>query len=319
LARKFSVRGGRRTDLAFRESAPDGAELAEGCPMHHAFRTLAASCSLLACLGLTGLACWSAEESDADDEDAQDLEEGLAGCKHDVCTTGIRLRKNCDPCVKKICAADAYCCSTAWDADCVDAAATLCGQTCGGSAASSGDATTGSTSGDTTGSTSGGSTTAGSTSGGSTSSSSSGGGGTGLDAEELAFLSIINDYRAQNGLGALSACTSLGTAAQLHSEDMRDNDYFSHTGLNGSSPWDRSCAAGYQLGCGPQTAMGENLAAGNSLAPATFTQWKNSPGHNANMLGGSFTVIGIGRATGGGTYGSYWTTVFGGATEASCN
>ena len=28
---------------------------------------------------------------------------------------------------------------------------------------------------------------------------------------------------------------------------------------------------------------------------------------------------GIGRATGGGTYGVYWTNVFGGATEPSCN
>lgn len=140
-----------------------------------------------------------------------------------------------------------------------------------------------------------------------------------LDAEEQAFLGIINNYRSMNGLGALSACTSLNRAAQGHSEDMRDNNYFSHTGLNGSTPWDRSCDACYELGCGPQTAMAENIAAGNTGAQATFDQWKNSPGHNANMLGSSFTVIGIGRATGGGQYGTYWTNVFGGATEASCN
>jgi uncharacterized protein YkwD len=64
--------------------------------------------------------------------------------------------------------------------------------------------------------------------------------------------------------------------------------------------------------------MAENIAAGNSTAQATFNQWLNSPGHNANMLGSSFTVIGIGRATGGGQYGVYWTNVFGGASEASC-
>ncbi len=140
-----------------------------------------------------------------------------------------------------------------------------------------------------------------------------------LDAEEQAFLVLINQYRAQNGLGALSACTSLNRAAQGHSEDMRDNDYFSHTGLNGSSPWERACDACYELGCGPQTAMAENIAAGNSGAQATFTQWQNSPGHNANMLGSSFTMIGIGRATGGGQYGVYWTNVFGGDSEPSCN
>lgn len=142
---------------------------------------------------------------------------------------------------------------------------------------------------------------------------------TALDAEEEAFLGIINQYRAQNGLGALTACTSLNRAAQGHSEDMRDQNYFSHTGLNGSSPWDRACDACYELGCGPMTAMAENIAAGNSSAQATFDQWKNSPGHNANMLGASFKMIGIGRATGGGQYGVYWTNVFGGESEASCN
>jgi uncharacterized protein YkwD len=142
---------------------------------------------------------------------------------------------------------------------------------------------------------------------------------TGLDAEEQAFLGIINNYRAQNGLGALTACTSLNRAAQGHSEDMRDQNYFSHDGLNGSSPWDRSCDACYSLACPLQTAMAENIAAGNSGAQATFNQWVNSPGHNANMLGQNFTVIGIGRATGGGMYGVYWTNVFGGSSEGSCN
>ncbi|WP_437769529.1 CAP domain-containing protein [Sorangium sp. So ce281] len=139
-----------------------------------------------------------------------------------------------------------------------------------------------------------------------------------LDTEEQAFLTIINQYRAQNGLGALSACTSMSRAAQGHSEDMRDQNYFSHTSLDGRTPWTRMCNACYELGCGG-TAMAENIAAGNSTAQATFTQWKNSDGHNKNMLGSAYKVIGIGRATGGGTYGSYWTTVFGGKSEASCN
>ncbi len=156
----------------------------------------------------------------------------------------------------------------------------------------------------------------------STSSTGCGGAGpatTPLDSEEQSFLVLINNYRQQNGLGSLTNCTSLSRAAQGHSEDMWDQDYFSHTGLNNSTPWDRACDACYSLGCGPSTAMAENIAAGNSDAQSTFTQWQNSPGHNANMLGSSFTMIGIGRATGGGTYGVYWTNVFGGATEPSCN
>jgi uncharacterized protein YkwD len=142
---------------------------------------------------------------------------------------------------------------------------------------------------------------------------------TSLDDQEQAFLVIINEYRQQNELGTLAACHSLNRAAQGHSEDMRDQNYFAHQGLNGSSPWDRACGACYELGCGPKTAMSENIAAGNADAQNTFTQWKNSPGHNKNMLSPSVNYIGIGRATGGGQYGVYWTNVFGGAFEQSCD
>ena len=140
-----------------------------------------------------------------------------------------------------------------------------------------------------------------------------------LDSQEQALLVLINNHRANNNVGPLTACTSLNRSAQGHSEDMRDNDYFSHTGLNNSSFVDRSCDACYDHACPLSTAMAENIAAGNSGAQGTFNQWLNSPGHNANMLSGSYTMIGIGRATGGGTYGTYWTNVFGGANEASCN
>ena len=139
-----------------------------------------------------------------------------------------------------------------------------------------------------------------------------------LDSEEQAFVTIINNYRAQNGLAPLTPCVSLNRTAQGHSEDMRDNNYFSHTGLNGSAPWDRACVACFDLGCGPMTAMGENIAAGNSGAQATFQQWKDSPGHNANMLSNNYTMMGIGRAVGGGQYGVYWTNVFAGDDEPSC-
>lgn len=142
---------------------------------------------------------------------------------------------------------------------------------------------------------------------------------TALDAEEVAFIGLLNNYRAQNGLGAVASCTSMNRAAQGHSEDMRDQNYFDHQSLSGDSPWDRMCNACYEHGCGPSTAVAENIAAGNSGAQATFEQWRNSSGHNANMLGGSFTRIGIGRATGGGQYGVYWTNVFGGDDEPSCN
>lgn len=98
---------------------------------------------------------------------------------------------------------------------------------------------------------------------------------------------------------------------------MRDQDYFDHTGLNGSSPIARACDACY-ASCAV-AGWGENIAAGNSGAQGTFDQWVNSPGHNANMLNSNFAVVGIGRATGGGQFGTYWTTVFGGQSDSSCN
>jgi len=141
-----------------------------------------------------------------------------------------------------------------------------------------------------------------------------------LDTEELAFLDIINDYRAQFGTAPLTACSSLSRASQGHSEDMRDNDYFAHDGLNGSKAWDRSCDACFEKACGNlATAMGENIAAGNADAAPTFEQRRTSTqGHNEAMLNEAYNFIGIGRALGGISFSAYWTTVFAGADEPSC-
>ena len=38
-----------------------------------------------------------------------------------------------------------------------------------------------------------------------------------VDADELQFLSLLNDYRAQNGVGALKISSTLTDAADVHS------------------------------------------------------------------------------------------------------
>jgi Zn-dependent metalloprotease len=53
-------------------------------------------------------------------------------CTHPLCTPGEKLTSTCDPCVTKICAQDAYCCSTSWDRVCVNEVGTICGKPCGG-------------------------------------------------------------------------------------------------------------------------------------------------------------------------------------------
>ncbi len=51
-------------------------------------------------------------------------------CTHALCTSGAKLAKTCDACTTKVCNADAYCCTTAWDNVCVGEVASICNQTC---------------------------------------------------------------------------------------------------------------------------------------------------------------------------------------------
>ncbi|MFN0096937.1 MAG: CAP domain-containing protein [Dehalococcoidia bacterium] len=129
-----------------------------------------------------------------------------------------------------------------------------------------------------------------------------------LDSEEVAFLVLINNYRAQNQLGALTASTNLNRASAWMSNDMGVNARFSHTDSLGRSPSTRAQNCDYPSGAG------ENIAAGTNwnTAAAVFEAWRNSSGHNANMLNSSYRMIGIGRVfVSGSPYGWYWTTAFG--------
>ena len=59
-------------------------------------------------------------------------------------------------------------------------------------------------------------------------------------------------------------------------------------------------------------SSGENIAAGNSSAERTYTQWYNSPGHYRNMFDKKWTRIGVGYVkVEGSPYTHYWTTDFG--------
>lgn len=101
--------------------------------------------------------------------------------------------------------------------------------------------------------------------------------------------------------------TKLDTTAQAHSVDMATKNYFSHTSLDGRSPFDRMTAAGYSF-----SAAAENIAAGNSTAAATVQQWIKSAGHCANLMSKTYVDTGIGYGyTTTSTYKHYWTQNFG--------
>jgi uncharacterized protein YkwD len=138
--------------------------------------------------------------------------------------------------------------------------------------------------------------------------------------DEIAFVQLLNDYRVSNGLQPLLVSDAISEACDRHNSDMGKYGFFDHYTVSsdwfaaGASPWDRMAASGYDY----NTYKGENIAAGYSTAAAVFEGWRNSPGHNANMLNGTFSVIGVSVVyVGGSPYGFYWTTDFGGYVDST--
>lgn len=111
---------------------------------------------------------------------------------------------------------------------------------------------------------------------------------TGLTAREAAVLRLTNAARVDHGCRPLHVDTRLTRAARGHASDMVRRHYFEHTSPDGSTPSDRAREAGFRSG------VGENIATGYPTASAVMKGWLKSPGHRANILNCSYTVIGIG-------------------------
>lgn len=94
-------------------------------------------------------------------------------------------------------------------------------------------------------------------------------------------LDLLNEYRTQNNLGTLTMDEDLLNAAMMRSGETCI--YFEHTRPNGTSCYTAS-----------SKMIAENIAAGQSTASGVMQSWKESPGHNASMLNGSYKSIGIG-------------------------
>ncbi len=117
---------------------------------------------------------------------------------------------------------------------------------------------------------------------------------------------LVNVQRQKAGCRALRADVHLTAAARLHSEDMARRNYFSHTSLDGRTPWDRIRAQGYAYG------SAENIAAGQRTPAEVMSAWMNSPGHKANILNCASAAIGVGIGRNSASkYGIYWTQDFG--------
>ena len=130
-----------------------------------------------------------------------------------------------------------------------------------------------------------------------------------LDAFEQQVLELTNAKRAEAGLPPLVFDAKLSAAADKHSKDMADNNYFSHTQPDGDSLGDRVRDEGYGY-----LRVGENIAAGYKTPEAVVEGWMNSSGHRANILNPYFKELGVGYykdPDAGDTYDHYWTQVFG--------
>lgn len=121
-----------------------------------------------------------------------------------------------------------------------------------------------------------------------------------LSDVETEILRLVNEYRMANGLNALEVRADLNKSARYKSKAMIEHNYFSH-----DNPQDGNVSfSGLMINVfkyNHYSGFGENLASqyGSSIkgnAEKFFLQWKNSDGHNKNMLDPNWKYMGIGVA-----------------------
>jgi len=119
-------------------------------------------------------------------------------------------------------------------------------------------------------------------------------------AEIDQVFALLNEHRAANGVAPLQYDLELEAAIQGHCLHMAQHPFFDHSAPEPSvsSPWTRAELCG-------TSASGENIANGQSSPESVMSSWKQSSGHNKNMLDPGFTRVGIGR------HESYWGQIFG--------
>lgn len=125
--------------------------------------------------------------------------------------------------------------------------------------------------------------------------------------QELQAVDLINQHRRNAGCAPVQLNQELGVAAKSHSRDMAEKNYFSHTGLDGSTFGQRAKAANYQY-----WPSGEIIGAGYATGTEVVNGWMNSSGHRSIILTCNNDDIGIGfYSKSGSQWGHYWTAVFG--------
>jgi len=114
------------------------------------------------------------------------------------------------------------------------------------------------------------------------------------DAEENSayvtqLQTLINTKRTSNNLPALSVNSQLASVAKAYATNMLCNNYFSHQGLDDSTPEKRVADAGFKA-----SLVVENIYAGQDATPQAALDWWMSHTEESNgILNPNTTLIGI--------------------------
>lgn len=117
----------------------------------------------------------------------------------------------------------------------------------------------------------------------------------------------LNAYRAENGLKPIALSDKLNRASDVHAKDLAKHGIAAHIGTDGSTHSERVQRQGYYF-----QIIAENVATGQKSWNQVFQAWKDSPGHNKNLLAKGVEDFGIAivyePTT---TYTTYWTMLVG--------
>jgi uncharacterized protein YkwD len=131
-------------------------------------------------------------------------------------------------------------------------------------------------------------------------------------ANEAYVIYLINAARLQQGLTPLAPDPTLGIVARRHSEEMRDQQYFSH---QSPTPGLTTCQDRFRAVFGYKPRLiGENVARRwgslfcltEEKILGTHNDLMASPGHRQNILLAEVQWLGVGLAAN--TNGDYWLT-----------
>jgi hypothetical protein len=114
---------------------------------------------------------------------------------------------------------------------------------------------------------------------------------------------MISQYRREHGLPAVKTDAKLTAVAQRQAQAMASSGIMDH---------DVAGSFATRISGTNTASAAENIAAGTKTWADTLRIWKDSPGHNTNLLRPDADIIGVAVAHNDNTrYKTYWAMVIG--------